>query len=126
MDPPQGPRSGSAGARASARSRSARRSTSPRNSVVSTVQTLPIDGVRMCASWYLLAGPHNGFYARSGVSSGSAGRRLLVRDGVRSSAHVVLGELAAASLGVEAADEHIRELAIDGLPVVRQVARPTV
>ena len=52
----------------------------------------------------------------------SAGGGRLVRLGLGPAAHVVLGELAAAALGVEPADEDVRELPVDLAPVIGQVA----
>ena len=53
-------------------------------------------------------------------------RRRLVRGGVGTTAHVPLGELAAATLGIEPAHEEVRELPIDLAPVVGEVAGPAV
>ena len=65
-------------------------------------------------------GPHHlvSRYGRDGgerVHRGLTGRWRLVRLGLGSAAHVVLGELAAAPVLVEAAHEDVRELAVDRL-----------
>src|SRR3954451_3581 len=57
--------------------------------------------------------------------AGAQGRNLLGK-GLGTSSHVPLGELATAAVPVEAADEDIRELAVDSAPIVGQVAGPTV
>src|SRR6476660_2113596 len=50
----------------------------------------------------------------------------LVRERLRPSSHVPLGEFATAALPVEAADEDVREFAVDARAVVGQVACPAV
>jgi hypothetical protein len=48
------------------------------------------------------------------------------RFGFRPPSVVVLGELAAAAVVVEPADEHVRELAIDRGAIISEIAGPTV
>src|SRR6185436_6654311 len=59
------------------------------------------------------------------AATGSVDDRLL-HGGFHPSTHVVLRELATAAVLVEPADEDVRELAVDGGPVVGQVAGATV